>query len=74
MRFAVDDFGTGHAGPASTVADRMIARTVSLARCVGGPGHCRRGGDYLQGWHCGAPMPFGLFHFRLTQKSQPAFG
>ncbi|EBO9912034.1 TPA_asm: EAL domain-containing protein, partial [Salmonella enterica] len=24
--------------------------------------------------HCGAPMPFGLFHFRLTQKSQPAFG
>ncbi|EAB5382860.1 EAL domain-containing protein, partial [Salmonella enterica subsp. enterica serovar Typhimurium] len=32
------------------------------------------GGDYLQGWHCGAPMPFGLFHFRLTQKSQPAFG
>ncbi|EAM6000319.1 EAL domain-containing protein, partial [Salmonella enterica] len=24
---------TGHAGPASTVADRMIARTVSLARC-----------------------------------------
>ncbi|EAU3072520.1 EAL domain-containing protein, partial [Salmonella enterica] len=20
------------------------------------------------------PMPFGLFHFRLTQKSQPAFG
>ncbi|EAQ4129237.1 EAL domain-containing protein, partial [Salmonella enterica subsp. enterica serovar Enteritidis] len=22
----------------------------------------------------GAPMPFGLFHFRLTQKSQPAFG
>ncbi|EBG1040738.1 EAL domain-containing protein, partial [Salmonella enterica subsp. enterica serovar Typhimurium] len=23
---------------------------------------------------CGAPMPFGLFHFRLTQKSQPAFG
>ncbi|EAQ1464350.1 EAL domain-containing protein, partial [Salmonella enterica subsp. enterica serovar Typhimurium] len=21
-----------------------------------------------------APMPFGLFHFRLTQKSQPAFG
>lgn len=34
-RFAVDDFGTGHAGPASTVADRMIARTVSLARCQG---------------------------------------
>ncbi|EBC9178003.1 EAL domain-containing protein, partial [Salmonella enterica] len=33
LRFAVDDFGTGHAGPASTVADRMIARTVSLARC-----------------------------------------
>ncbi|KAA0424950.1 EAL domain-containing protein [Salmonella enterica subsp. enterica serovar Typhimurium] len=32
------------------------------------------GGDYLQGWHCGAPMPFGLCHFRLTQKSQPAFG
>ncbi|ELX55811.1 putative cyclic diguanylate phosphodiesterase (EAL) domain protein, partial [Salmonella enterica subsp. enterica serovar Typhimurium str. LT2-4_delta.ramA::kan] len=28
-----------------------------------------RGGDYLQGWHCGAPMPFGLFHFRLTQKA-----
>ncbi|ELL88354.1 putative cyclic diguanylate phosphodiesterase (EAL) domain protein [Salmonella enterica subsp. enterica serovar Enteritidis str. CDC_2010K_1441] len=35
LRFAVDDFGTGHAGPASTVADRMIARTVSLARCQG---------------------------------------
>jgi len=53
LRFAVDDFGTGHASPAllstyraafikldrkfisdpvSTVADRMIARTVSLTR------------------------------------------
>ncbi len=87
LRFAVDDFGTGHAGPASTVADRMIARTVSLARCQGAlviaegietPAQAARlrdaGGDYLQGWHCGAPMPFGLFHFRLTQKSQPAFG
>ncbi|ELM97876.1 EAL domain-containing protein [Salmonella enterica] len=59
----------------------MIARTVSLARCQGArviaegietPAQAARlrdaGGDYLQGWHCGAPMPFGLFHFRLTQK------
>lgn len=73
------------ADPTDPASVRFIDDTVRLARVSGarviaeGVETARqaaalraRGVDYLQGYHCGAPMPAGLFYYPLGTQPVPA--